>query len=75
MAQSEKTPTSGASKFKRYRAAKQRKGMRLLRVWVPDTRRPAFAAEAARQAALLWGRPEEREALDLIEAVFEWPEV
>jgi hypothetical protein len=49
-------------------------GMKLLRVWVPDPTRPEFAAEAARQARLLRGRPEEAEALTFIEAAFPWPE-
>jgi len=74
MAQSRKTPANSADKFKRYRASKQSRGMRLLRVWVPDPRRPEFVTEAARQAELLRGRPEEREALEFIEAAFEWPE-
>jgi hypothetical protein len=74
MAQSRKAPANDANKFKRYREAKQRRGMRLLRVWVPDPRRPECVAEAARQAELLRGRGEEREALNFIEAAFEWPE-
>jgi len=45
-----------------------RKGMKLLRIWVPDTKAPGFAAEARRQAALLRDAPEQREALDFIEA-------
>jgi len=64
----------GHSKFQRYRESKRAKGMRLLRVWVPDPRRPEFAREAERQARLLRGRAEEREALDFIEAAFDWPE-
>lgn len=44
------------------------KGMKLLRIWVPDTNAPGFAAEARRQAALLRDAPEQREALDFIEA-------
>ncbi len=47
-----------------------RKGMKLLRIWVPDTKAPGFAAEARRQAALLRDAPEQREALDFIEAAF-----
>ncbi len=58
----------GSSKFQRYRANKYRQGMRLLRVWVPNPAAPDFVAEARRQAALLRGAPEEREALDFIEA-------
>ena len=48
--------------------------MKLLRIWVPDPHRPEFAEEAERQASLLRGSPEEREALDFIQAAFEWPE-
>jgi hypothetical protein len=63
------------SKFQRYRESKRVKGMRLLRVWVPDPRRPEFAREAERQAKLLRGRAEEREALAFIETAFDWPEL
>jgi hypothetical protein len=62
------------SKFRRYRQAQRQRGMKLLRVWVPDPRRPEFAAEAARQAATLRGRPEEQEALAFAEAAFDWRE-
>jgi len=48
--------------------------MKLLRVWVPDPSRPEFAVEARRQGVLLRGRPEEAEALEFIEAAFEWPD-
>jgi hypothetical protein len=63
----------GLDKFRRYRESKHHKGMRLLRVWVPDPRRPEFAEEAARQAARLRGAADERDALAFIEAVFVWP--
>lgn len=68
------TPREGRSKFQRYRESKRAKGMRLLRVWVPDPRRPEFVREAAHQADLLRGRAEEREALAFIDAAFDWPE-
>ena len=64
----------GLSKFQRYRRSRESKGMKLLRVWVPDPTRPEFAREAERQAKLLRGRAEEKEALDFIESAFEWPE-
>ena len=64
----------GLTKFQRYRRAQTDRGMKLLRVWVPDPRRPEFAKEAARQARLLRGRPEETEALTFIEAAFPWPD-
>jgi len=64
----------GLSKFQRYRRTQRSKGMKLLRIWVPDTRRPEFAKEAERQAKKLRGRPEEKEAIAFIEAAFTWPE-
>ena len=64
----------GLTKFQRYRRAQTDKGMKLLRVWVLDPTRPEFAKEAARQARLLRGRPEEAEALVFIEAAFPWPD-
>lgn len=42
--------------------------MRSLQVRVPDPQAPGFREEAHRQALLLRGAPEEREALDFIEA-------
>jgi len=64
----------GLTKFQRYRRNQESKGMKLLRVWVPDPTRPGFAKEAERQAKLLRGRAEEKEALDFIESAFVWPE-
>ena len=64
----------GLSKFQRYRRTQERKGMKLLRVWVPDPTRPEFAKEAERQGRLLHDRPEEKAAMDFIAAVTEWPE-
>jgi len=62
------------SKFQRYRRGRTSKGMKLMRMWVPDPNRPEFAEEAERQAELLRGRPEEKEAIAFIEAAFAWPE-
>ncbi len=64
----------GLTKFQRYRRTQADKGMKLVRVWVPDPTRPEFAKEAVRQARLLRGRPEEAEVLTFIEAAFRWPE-
>jgi hypothetical protein len=74
MPRSKTAAGDGRSKFQRYRESKRAHGMRLLRVWVPDPRRPEFAREAERQARLLRGRSEEQDALNFIEAAFEWPE-
>jgi hypothetical protein len=44
-------------------------GMKLLCVWVHNPFAPGLREEAPRQAQLLRNAPEEREALDFIEAV------
>lgn len=67
------TPNTELTKFQRYRLRQGHRGMKLLRIWVPDTKRPEFAAEAARQGALMRGRAEEIEALDFIHAAYAWP--
>ncbi len=69
-----KSADDGLTKFQRYRQQQQRRGMKQLRIWVPDPHRPEFAAEAERQGLLLRGRLEEAEALDFIAAATEWPE-
>jgi hypothetical protein len=74
MARPKAQAPGGENKFRRYRQAQRQRGMKLLRVWVPDPRRPEFAAEAARQGAMLRGRPEEQEALAFAEAAFDWRE-
>lgn len=66
--------TDGLNKFRRYRASRRARGMKLLRVWVPDPRAPDFREEAQRQAALLRGAPEECEALEFIEAAADLPD-
>ncbi|MBF0152952.1 MAG: antitoxin MazE family protein [Magnetococcales bacterium] len=68
------TTEDGLGKIQRNHPIRHSKGMRLLRIWVPDTRQPGFEKEAKRQADLLGGRPEEKEALAFIEAAFVWPE-
>jgi hypothetical protein len=65
-------PRDGLDKFSRYRASRKAAGMKLLRVWVPDPQTPEFRTEARRQAALLRDAPEERDALDFIEAAADW---
>lgn len=68
------SPEDGLTKFQRYRSSQHARGMKLLRVWVPDPTAPGFQAEARRQAALLRDAPEEAEALRFIEHAAHWPE-
>jgi len=62
MAQSE-SQRAGA-----YRARMRALGLRPVQIWVPDTTRPGFAAEVRRQVEVLRDQPEERDALEFIEA-------
>lgn len=61
-----KTPQQ---RMHRYRARLRASGLRPVQIWVPDTRRPNFAAEARRQSLLVGKRRSEDEALGFIEAV------
>lgn len=69
-----KRTDDGLTKFQRYRQKQSRRGMKQLRIWVPDPHRPDFAAEAMRQGGLLSGRPEETEALDFFATAVTWPD-
>lgn len=64
-------PKNTMDKFKRYRARQKARGMKLVRIWVPDPNAPGFKAEARRQARVLRSAPEQKEALDFIEANFD----
>jgi len=57
--------------MKRMRARRRARGLRELRLVVPDARSRAVRREIARQVARL-GEPSERDALSWIEAVSEF---
>lgn len=44
---------TGAERVQRRRDKLRAAGLRPVQIWVPDTRAPGFAAECARQCALL----------------------
>ncbi len=46
-------PTPISERVKKRRNALRAAGLRPVQIWVPDTRRPGFAAECRRQAALV----------------------
>jgi hypothetical protein len=58
--------------MKRYRSRKQATGLRLIQLWVPDTRSPRFAAECRRQSRLLKGDTAETGALEFIARTADW---
>ena len=46
-------PTPVSERVQKRRAALRAAGLRPVQIWVPDTRRPGFAAECRRKAALV----------------------
>ena len=46
-------PTPTSDRVQKRRNALRAAGLRPVQIWVPDTRRPGFAAECRRQAALV----------------------
>ena len=61
-----------SERMRGYRARKQAAGLRLIQLWVPDTRSRRFAAECRRQCRLLKGDPAEAEALEFIARTGAW---
>ncbi len=59
-------------RMKGYRARKQASGLRLIQLWVPDTRSKRFAAECRRQSKLVAASPSEAEDLAFIERISDW---
>ena len=59
-------------RMKGYRVRQRAAELRLMQLWVPDTRSPVFAAECRRQSALLRGDPTEAETLEFIGHAAAW---
>lgn len=59
-------------RMKGYRVRRRAAGLRLVQLWVPDTRSPGFAAECRRQSRLIRGDPAETGALSFIERAAAW---
>jgi hypothetical protein len=59
-------PHDGLDRFQRYRCRRLSRGLKLVRIWLPDPAAAGFAEEARRQAAILRDAPEETEALEFI---------
>jgi hypothetical protein len=56
-----KPAKSSREKVRAYRERMRAKGLRLVQMWLPDTRTPEFAAEAHRQSLLANRSPSARE--------------
>jgi hypothetical protein len=59
-----------AARVSRQRQALRKAGLRLVQLWVPDTRAPGFADACRRQSALLLDDAHERATLHWIKDVF-----
>ena len=60
---------SSREKMQRYRDRLKDAGLRLVQIWVPDTRSKNFAAEVRRQSLLVSTSPDEYEVMNFIDAV------
>lgn len=56
-------------RLRKHREAIRLAGLRLVQLWVPDTRHPSFATLCREQSARLLNDPQETEMLELIEVV------
>ena len=58
-----------ADRVRAHRETLRAAGLKPLQIWVPDTSRPGFAEECARQSSLLRDDPGESEVLEWLESV------
>jgi len=65
-------PVKVSERMRSYRTRKQAAGLRLIQLWVPDTRSRRFAAECRRQCRLVAGDAAEADALEFIERAGAW---
>lgn len=61
--------SSTLERVQKHRAAMRAAGLRLVQIWVPDTRREGFAEECRRQSRSLLNDVRERETLNWLAAV------
>jgi len=60
------------AKVSAHRARMRAQGMRLLQIWVPDTRSPEFAKEARRQSRAIARSPQEKDDMAFVESISSW---
>lgn len=60
------------AKVAAHRARMRAQGMRLLQIWVPDTRSPEFAKEARRQMRALARSPHAKEDQAFVDSISEF---
>ncbi|MCB1496036.1 MAG: antitoxin MazE family protein [Bauldia sp.] len=62
-------PKSSREKVRSHRARLRAEGLRPIQMWVPDTRTPAFTAEAHRESVAIANSPQEAEDQAFIDAI------
>lgn len=62
-------PQSSRDKVRAYRARMRARGLRLVQLWLPDTRTPEFAAQAHRDSLAIANSPTEREDQAFIDSI------
>ena len=63
---------SSRDKVRKHRALRRKQGMRLVQMWVPDTRTKAFTREAARQSRLIAQSPHEAKDQAFVDSISVW---
>ena len=66
---SEASKRSNRDKARSYRERMRARGLRPVQMWLPDTRTPAFKAEARRQSLIVANGPTEQEDQAFIDAI------
>ncbi len=66
------TGKSSRDKVRAFRARQRRKGLRLVQMWLPDTRSAAFKREAHRQSLAIAQSPSEKDDQAFIDSLMDW---
>jgi hypothetical protein len=64
--------TTSRDKVRAYRKRMRAKGLRLVQIWLPDTRTPEFAAEAHRQSLRANASPFAAEDQAWVDSMADW---
>ena len=67
------TSRSSRDKVRAHRARMKKKGLRLIQIWMPDTRSKAFRRQARRDALAIANSPRDADDQAFVEAISEWP--
>ena len=67
------TRPSTRDKVRAHRARLKKKGMRLLQMWVPDTRSRSFRRRAHLDSLAIANSPHEKDDQAFVDAVSDWP--